>query len=235
MSEPIAQPSDRLTPALAALSGAMVVAALYLIFVWVPNESTMGVVQRIFYFHVPSAAVSWVAFMIGGVAAVRYLISRDPGLDDLSLACNETGLIFCIVNLVTGAFWAKPIWGIWWAWDARGTTAMLLAVIYVGYLILRQSVDEPSQRAVVCAVVSICGMVDIPIIYMANRWWRTQHPAPVIGAGGGGLDASMGIVLGFTTLALLTVFWYVVRQRRKLAEMQRQADGLRQMIHALSA
>ena len=232
MPESTSQSSDKLTPVLGIAAAAMLVAALYMIFVWAPNESTMGVVQRIFYFHVPSAATSWVAFFVGGVAAVRYLISRNPRLDDLSVACNETGLVFCIVNLVTGAFWAKPIWGIWWAWDARGTSALLLAVIYVGYLILRQSVDEPSQRAVVCAVVSICGMVDIPIIYMANRWWRTQHPAPVIG--GGGLDANMGMVLGFTTLALLTLFWYVVRQRRKLAEMQREAEGLRQMIHALA-
>ena len=232
MPESTSQNSDKLTPVLGIAAAAMLPAALYMIFVWAPNESTMGVVQRIFYFHVPSAATSWIAFFIGGVAAIRYLISRNPRLDDLSLACNETGLVFCIVNLVTGAFWAKPIWGIWWAWDARGTSALLLAVIYVGYLILRQSVDEPSQRAVVCAVVSICGMVDIPIIYMANRWWRTQHPAPVIG--GGGLDANMGMVLGFTTLALLTLFWYVVRQRRKLAEMQREAEGLRQMIHALA-
>ena len=232
MAEADSTPVDKLTPVLAVTGAVLVVAALYLIFVWVPMESTMGVVQRIFYFHVPSAATSWVAFLIGGMAAIRYLMSRDGRLDDLSVSCNEVGLVFCIVNLVTGMFWAKPVWGIWWAWDARGQSALLLAVIYVGYLILRQSVTEPSQRAVVCAVVSICGMVDIPIIYMANRWWRTQHPAPVI-FGGGGLDVRMGIVLAFTTLALLTVLWYLVRQRRKLAVMQREAEGLRRMVHAL--
>ena len=231
MAEADSTKADKLTPVLAVAGAVLVVAALYLIFVWVPMESTMGVVQRIFYFHVSSAATSWVAFLIGGVAAIRYLISRDGRLDDLSVSCNEAGLVFCIVNLVTGMFWAKPVWGIWWAWDARGQSALLLAVIYIGYLILRQSVTEPSQRAVVCAVVSICGMVDIPIIYMANRWWRTQHPAPVIG--GGGLDARMGIVLAFTTVALLTVLWYLVRQRRKLAVMQREAEGLRRMVLAL--
>ena len=210
MSESTAAKPDKVTQVLAVASAVMVVAALYLIFVWVPNERTMGVVQRIFYVHVPSAFTSWVAFIVGGIAAIRYLIDRNPRFDDLSVACNETGLIFCAVNLVTGSFWAKPIWGIWWAWDARGTTMLLLAVIYIGYLILRQSVSEPSQRAVVCAVVSIFGMIDIPIIYMANRWWRTQHPAPVIGAGGGGLDSRMGMVLGFATLALLTVLWNVL-------------------------
>ena len=231
MAEADSTKVDKLTAVLAVAGAVLVVAALYLIFLWVPTESTMGIVQRIFYFHVPSAVTSWVAFLVGGVAAIRYLISRDGRFDDLSVSCNEAGLVFCIVNLVTGMFWAKPVWGIWWAWDARGQSALLLAVIYIGYLILRQSVTEPSQRAVVCAVVSICGMVDIPIIYMANRWWRTQHPAPVIG--GGGLDARMGIVLAFTTVALLTVLWYLVRQRRKLAVMQREAEGLRRMVHAL--
>jgi len=231
MTEAVSTKPDKLTPVLAVASATLVVASLYLIFVWVPTENSMGIVQRIFYFHVPSAATSWVAFIIGGVAAIRYLANRDGRLDDLSVSCNEVGLVFCIVNLVTGVFWAKPIWGIWWAWDARGQSAMLLAVIYIGYLILRQSVDEPSQRAVVCAVVSICGMIDIPIIYMANRWWRTQHPAPVIG--GGGIDARMGMVLAFTMVALLVLLWYLVRQRRKLAELQRETEGVRRMVHAL--
>ena len=210
----------------------MLIVSLYLIFIWAPNESTMGVVQRIFYFHMPSAIVSWVAFIIGGVAAIRYLSNRDPRFDDLSVACNETGLVFCVVNLVTGMLWARPVWGIWWAWDPRGTSALMLAVIYAGYLILRQSTTEPSQRAVVCAVVSILGMVDIPIIYMANRWWRTQHPAPVV-FGGGGLDQRMWVILAVTAVSLLLLLWTVVRARRRLARLQRETDGLRRMVHAL--
>ena len=107
----------------------------------------------------------------------------------------------------------------------------MLALIYIGYLILRQSTTEPSQRAVVCAVVSILGMVDIPIIYMANRWWRTQHPGPVIA--GGGLDSSMWLVLGATFLSLLALLWILVRARRRLAALQRETEGLRRMVHAL--
>jgi heme exporter protein C len=130
--------------------------------------------------------------------------------------------------------WAKPIWGVWWAWDPRLTTMLLLALIYAGYLILRQSVTEPGQRAVVCAVVSIFGMVDVPIIYMSNRWWRTQHPAPVLfGAEGSGLDANMRIVLYFSLVALLFLMWCLIRFRRRLGAMQREVDGLRQAIHAL--
>ena len=233
---PTAQPTiapyrESIPLPLAIVTGLMLVGSLYLIFIWAPNESTMGVVQRIFYFHMPSAIVSWVAFIIGGVAAIRYLANRDPRFDDLSVACNEAGLVFCVVNLVTGVFWARPIWGIWWAFDARGTSALMLAVIYTGYLILRQSTTEPSQRAVVCAVVSILGMVDIPIIYMANRWWRTQHPGPVIT--GGGLDSQMWLVLAATFFSLLALLWIVVRARRRLATLQRETEGLRRMVHAL--
>jgi heme exporter protein C len=216
------------------ITAVMLLASLYLIFVWAPTERTMGVVQRIFYFHVPAAWTAFVAFYIGGIASIKYLIKREVRFDDLSMAANEVGFVFAIANLVTGMIWAKPIWGVWWAWDPRLTTMLLLALIYAGYLILRQSVTEPGQRAVVCAVVSIFGMVDVPIIYMSNRWWRTQHPAPVLfGAEGSGLDANMRIVLYFSLVALLFLMWCLIRFRRRLGAMQREVDGLRQAIHAL--
>ena len=139
---------DRTTPPLLIASLVMLLVSLYLIFVWVPTERSMGIVQRIFYFHVSSAFTAFLAFVIGGVASVLYLVKRDHRYDDLSVACNESGLIFAVVNLTTGSLWAKPVWGVWWAWDARLTTMLLLALIYAGYLILRQSISEPSQRAV---------------------------------------------------------------------------------------
>ena len=224
-------PREAVPLPLAILTGLMLLGSLHLIFIWAPSESTMGIVQRIFYFHMPSAIVSWVAFIIGGVAAIRYLSSRNPCLDDLSVACNEAGLVFCVVNLVTGMFWARPVWGIWWANDPRGNSALMMAVIYTAYLILRQSTTEPSQRAVVCAVVSILGMIDIPIVYMANRWWRTQHPGPVVF--GGGLDSNMWLVLAATFFSLLALLWALVRARRRLAILQRETEGLRRMVHAL--
>ncbi len=219
---------------LPAVTVAMLLTSLYLIFVWAPNERTMGVVQRIFYFHLPSAFTAFIAFYIGGIASIRYLIGRDNRFDDLSVAANEAGFVFAIVNLLTGMMWAKPVWGVYWAWDPRLTTTLLLALIYAGYLILRQSVVEPGQRAVVCAVTSIFGMVDIPIIYMSNRWWRTQHPAPVLfGGEGSGLATDMRIVLYFTFASLLFLLWCLVRYRRRLEAMRREVDGLRQTIHAL--
>ena len=217
---------------MSSLAGLSMLVSLYLIFVWVPTESSMGIVQRIFYFHVPSAFVSFFAFTVGGIASIQYLSSRKHSYDDLSVSANEVGLVFAVVNLVTGCLWARPIWGVYWAWDARLTTMLLLALIYAAYLILRQSVVEPTQRAVVCSVVSIFGMVDIPIVYMANQWWRTQHPAPVL-SGDGSLDPRMRITLYFSFGALLLVFWCLLRVRRRIEELKREAEGLRRAVHAL--
>ncbi len=218
---------------LAIAAAGMLVAALYLIFVWAPMERSMGIVQRIFYFHVPSAFTAFTAFFIGGYASIQYLIKRESRYDDLSVACNEAGLVFCVVNLVTGSLWAKPVWGVSWAWDARLTTMLLLALIYAGYLILRQSISDPSQRAVACAVVSIFGIVDIPIVYMANRWWRTQHPQPVMFDSEGSLDTDMRVVLYFTFAAMCFLLWAMVRTRSRLEGLRHEMEGLRREVHAL--
>lgn len=208
-----------------------VLAAMHLIFVYVPTEASMGVVQRIFYIHVASAAVAFGGFFVGGFSAIGYLAGRKASLDDLSVACNEVGLLFACVNLITGCLWAKPVWGVYWAWDARLTTMLLLALIYAAYLILRQSIEESGQRAVICAVVSIFGMVDVPIVYMANRWWRTQHPAPVIG-GGGSLDPRMTFVLLFTIVAFALLYACLVRRRRDIERLERAVDAARRQVQA---
>ncbi len=144
--------ADSVTPAVPLWLGAFTVAAmlvnLYLIFLWAPTEATMGNVQRIFYFHVPSAALADVAFVLGGLSAIAYLKWRDPRFDEWSVAGNETGLIFTLVNIVMGTMWAKPVWGIWWTWDARLTSQFLMVLIYVGYLLIRQAIADPTQRAV---------------------------------------------------------------------------------------
>lgn len=222
---------DSVPKPLAAVTGLGLLASTYLIFVWVPTEASMGIVQRIFYMHVASAAVAFGGFFLGGFAAIGYMLDRSSQRDDLSVACNEVGLLFACVNLITGCLWAKPVWGVYWAWDARLTSMLLLALIYAAYLILRESVSDPGQRAVVCAVVSIFGMVDVPIVYMANRWWRTQHPAPVLG-GGGSLDPRMTFVLFATMFALALLYWCLVRQRRRLEALRKQADGLRREVQS---
>ena len=145
-----------------------------------PTEQTMGEVQRIFYYHVPSAWVAGVCFFVNFVASIAYILKRSSDADALAAASAEVGVVFCTIVLITGPIWARPVWGIWWTWDARLTTTLVLWLIYVSYLLLRRFAAGP-QMQTLAAVLGIFGALDVPIVYMSNRWWRTQHPAPVFG------------------------------------------------------
>ena len=212
-------------PAATALA---MIAALYLALVWVPIERTMGIVQRIFYIHFPSFVVAVVAIYVGLVASLRYLATRDFRFDEVAVSSIEVGLVFDTVNLVTGPFWARPVWGIWWTWDARLTSAFVLWLMLVGYLILRRAVEEPGLRATVSAVVNIFQAVSVVIVYMANRWWRTQHPQPVIAGGeGSGLDANMWMAVLGSFGALMLLYLCLLQLRRRLERLRRETEGLR--------
>ena len=140
----------------------------------------MGDVQRIFYYHLPSAWVAFLLFFVNFLASVWYLVRAHSAADALALASAEVGVSFCTIVLITGPIWARPIWGIWWTWDARLTSTLVLWLIYVSYLVLRHYATG-GQVPVLAAVLGIFGFVDVPIVYMAIRWFRTQHPQPVIG------------------------------------------------------
>jgi heme exporter protein C len=211
---------------LGLLAASSMFVALYLIFIWVSTERTMGIVQRIFYFHVPAAMVSFLAAFVGGMASILYLKTRDERYDDLSLAANESILVFETINIVMGSLWARPVWGIWWTWDARLTSSFLLLLIYGAYVIVRQSL-QAEQRATICAVICIFGMADVPLVYMSNRLFRTQHPAPVIGGGeNSGLAPDMRLTFIAANVAMVLLWWCVVRLRRRVARLERAAEGL---------
>jgi heme exporter protein C len=206
---------------------------LYLVFLWVPTEATMGIVQRIFYFHVPAAVVQFTACFVGGIAAILYLATRDNRYDDLSLAANETVVVFGAVNIAMGMLWARPIWGIWWTWDARLTSSFLLLFLYAAYLVIRPAAPVES-RATVCAVVCILGMADVPLVYLSNRLFRTQHPSPVMGGGpNSGLAPEMLKTLFFGMFAMLMLWWCVLRVRRRVARLERAAADLTRRAHEL--
>src|SRR5580700_7402747 len=169
----------------------LLAAASYGALIVAPTESTMGLIQRIFYFHVASAWTGFVAFGLVFIGSIGYLRTRSLKWDWLSVASAEVGVAFFTIVLVTGPIWAKPVWGIWWTWDARLTSSFLLWVLFVSYLVLRTLVDEPERRAQVSAVFGIFAALDIPLVYFSIWWFRTQHPQPVIGDGGS-LDARMG-------------------------------------------
>jgi len=199
----------RVFPILAILTAVLLTYGLYGALIAAPTEKTMGDVQRIFYYHVPSAWTAFTFFFLNLVASVVYLLRRNPKADALALAAAEVGVVFCTVVLVTGPIWARPVWGIWWTWDLRLTLTLVLWLIYVSYLVLRRF-SSSGQTPVLAAVLAIFGALDVPLVYFSIWFFRTQHPQPVIG-GGGSIDPRMLHVLlinwaAFSCFAIL-VCW----------------------------
>ena len=207
---------------LAIVTALLLSFALYEALVVAPTERTMGDVQRIFYYHVPSAWTAFLLFMINFVASVVYLMRRNVKADILALVSAEVGVVFCTVVLVTGPIWARPVWGIWWTWDLRLTLTLLLWLIYVSYLVLRLF-STSSQTPVLAAVLAIFGALDVPLVYFSIWFFRTQHPSPVIG-GGGSLDPGMGRVLLINWAAFLCLAWLVSWTRYRLEVLKRQVE-----------
>jgi len=218
---------------LGLMAALAMVVHLYLVFLWVPTEKTMGIVQRLFYFHVPAAMVQFTACFVGGIASIMYLVKRDNRYDDLSLAANETVVVFGAVNIVMGMMWAKPIWGIAWTWDARLTSSFLLLFLYAAYLVIRPAAPV-EHRATTCAVICILGMADVPLVYMSNRLRNQQHPSPVMGGGpNSGLAPEMMFTLFFGMFTMLLLWWCVLSVRRRLARLERAAADLTRRGHEL--
>src|SRR5437764_15259099 len=209
---------------LLALATALLLSfALYEALIAAPTEQTMGNVQRIFYYHVPSAWTAFVLFLINFIASIVYLIRRNPKTDILALVSAEVGVVFCTVVIVTGPIWARPFWGIWWAaGDIRLTTTLVLWVIYVSYLVLRR-LSTSGQTPKIAAVLAIFGALDVPLVYFSIWFFRTQHPSPVIGAGVS-LDPRMGQVLLINWAAFLCLAWLVCWTRYRLEVAQREVE-----------
>lgn len=212
---------------LLALSSALFVGALYLIFIYVPTEETMGAVQRIFYFHVPIAWVAFLAFFVVFLGSLLYLWKREPKWDVIASSSAEVGLVFTTLVLITGSIWAKPIWGVWWTWDARLTTALVLWLIYVAYLIIRSYVADEERGARFAAVVGIIGFIDVPIVALAISLWRTQHPSPVIFQGG--LASSMLLTLIVCLIAFTTLYSLLLIQRISMKNDEIEIKKLKEL------
>jgi len=188
-------------------------AALLILALFVaPQDAEQGAAQRIFYIHVPSAWVGFLAFSVVFIMSIRFLRSGDRRFDDVASASAAVGMIFTTAVLITGPLWGRPVWGVYWTWDPRLTSFLLLWLIYLSYLVLRGYVPEPERRARYSAVVGIVGFLDVPIVYLSVRWWRAQHPSQLIFTRGG-LPASMLVVLliGVATFTLLYLYLLSVR------------------------
>lgn len=191
---------------------------LYMALFYAPTERTMGDAQRIFYFHVPSAWVGFLAFFVVFVGSVLYLLKRDPKWDGLARSSAEIGVVFTTLVLLTGPLWAKAAWGTFWVWDARLTTTLVLWLIYIGYLMLRSAVDD-TRRARMAAVIGIIGFMDVPIIYLSVTWWRTMHPTLLV-TDSGGLSPAMTATLMVCLLSFTLLYAWLLLARVRL-EMKR--------------
>jgi heme exporter protein C len=186
----------------------LMVAALFMVFVYVPTEADQGIVQRIFYFHVPCAWVAFAAFAQVAISGVFYLWLGQQVWDDLGYAAAESGMVFCTLVLITGSIWAKPIWGAWWTWDSRLTTTLILWLLYGGYLMLRAMADDTPQVARFSAVVGIAAALDVPIIIVSVRLWRTIHPAVLVTRQGGhGLEDPRMVATLLVSMAAFTALF----------------------------
>ena len=193
---------------LALVTALLLSFALYEGLIGAPTERTMGDVQRIFYYHVPSAWTAFLLFLINFVASIVYLVRRNEKADILALVSAEVGVVFCTVVIVTGPIWARPVWGIRWAaGDIRLTTTLVLWLVYISYLVLRRF-STSGQTPIIAAVLAIFGALDVPLVYFSIWFFRTQHPSPVIG-GGGSLDPRMAHVLLINWAAFVCLAWLV--------------------------
>jgi heme exporter protein C len=203
-----------------------------------PTEATMGNVQRIFYYHVPTSMLSLLFPYVNFAASLFYLYwrRRDPmralTADAVAISAAEVTVVYSSISLLTGMLWGRAAWGIWWTWDARLTSMLLLWLLYVSYLMLRK-LSSTGQTQTLAAVLSVFAAIDVPIVFMSIRWWRTQHPAPVFGGGpDSGIDPSMMPAFGWNVLgwAMWGVFLLVLRYALERRRQETEQEAARKSI-----
>jgi heme exporter protein C len=215
---------------------ALVIFAGYAALFIAPDEKTMHAIQRIFYFHVPSAISAFIAFFIVFIANTAYLVTRRPQWDWLGVAGAEVGVACCTVVLITGPIWARPVWGIWWTWDARLTSTFILWLLYISYLLLRGLLEDPQRRATLSAIFGVFAFLDVPLVYLSNRLWRTQHPQPVVlGGENSGLAPGMGKMLLICWIAVVCVMIVLLIDRYRLERLRHEYEELRFEVESRTA
>jgi len=220
-----------LAAALHAATVLSLLASLWLIFAYAPEEAVMGAAPKIFYFHVPIAAVTFTSVFVLLAGAIGYLWTRRRGWDHLTVASTEIGLLFCTLVLITGPIWAKPAWGVWWTWEAKLTTTLVLWVLLAGCLLVRGYAENRDQAARLGAVLGIVAAIDVPIIHKAVDWWRGQHPV-VFGPGKSNpLEPRMMLAFEVSMLAFFLLYGSMLHLRLRLA---RQEDRLEALVEEAS-
>ena len=186
-----------------------------------PYESTRGLVQKVFYVHLPSAWLFLGGAIVAGVASVRYLITGAPRHDRLAFAAAELTVLFGLITLVTGPLWARKAWGLWWQWDARLTSSLVGWMVSVAYLLLRKYGGPGSEK--LAAGLALFGMANVPFIYISVNYWRTIHPPTSLVPS---LPVDFGLPLWFSVFTFLLLFVLLLRMRVRLEEQRARLDSL---------
>lgn len=204
----------------------LLTAAILAIFVFAPLEKTMGAAQRIVYIHVSVAWFGLLSFFVMAAAGLMYLVRRDLSWDHWAHASAEMGWLACGLTLVTGSFWARAAWGTWWTWDPRLTASFVLWALFSGCLLVRGSVEDPHRRARLGAVLAILGVLDIPLVMMATRWFRGIHPVSP------GMEPAMRLVLLISVIAFTALFAALLARRRAQLQIENVIDTLENAVEA---
>jgi len=204
--------------------------ALWMVFLYAPDEAVMGAVQRIFYFHVPAAIVTFLSVFVLLAASIGYLWTRDHRWEHVSIAATEIGLLLCTIVLITGPIWAKPAWGVWWTWESKLTTTLILWLLLAGCLLIRSYAGSRDQGARLAAVLGVVAALDVPIIYKAVDWWRGNHPVVF----GPGKKDALAPAMRQTFLVCLLVFFLLyallLLLRTRLAQLEERSQTLSESL-----
>jgi heme exporter protein C len=222
----------RLLLVLDVVSLVLLIIATFMVFFVAPTEAVMGLVQKVFYFHVAAGWVGMLAFFTSLVAGVAYLATKQSRWDMVGLAGIEIGIVYMLINIITGSIWARPIWNTWWTWDPRLTTAAIMELVYAAYLMLRSGIEEPERRARFSAVYAIVGFVSVPMTFLSIRIFRTIHPV-VVGSGdptaAGAFDMTpaMSQVFIFSLVTFTFIFVSLLWHRIRLGSLAERVEQLK--------
>lgn len=218
-----------------ALTGALAFAACqWLIYAYAPVEAQLGLMQKVFYVHLPLAWWALLSFFVVFLASAVVLLRASDAADRLCRAAAEVGVLLTTLTLATGMIWARRSWGVWWTWDPRLTTALIMWFVYVGYLLLRGLDLPPRRKSVICSVVGIVAFLDVPLVFLSARLWRSIHPA-VFAAKGGGMEPEMKLT-AIACVVSFALFWAgLVWLRKRQLDMEARVRALLLARHAAEA
>jgi heme exporter protein C len=231
------EPKPRFLTILDVVTILALLVATYMVFFYAPVEAVMGLVQKVFYFHVAAGWVGMLGFLVAAITGGIYLVKSDRKWDIASLASVEIGMVFAFINVVTGSIWARPIWNTWWTWDPRLTTATIMLLIYAAYLMLRSGIEDPDRRARFGAVYAIIGFLSVPLTFFSARLFRTIHPV-VIGTNQPGAEgafdmtADMRMVFFFSLITFTIIFVDLLWHRIRLGRLQDKVEQLKLKYNA---